>query len=486
MFREAALSRLRSPERTDEPPALPPLQVRIVGLGLALLAAMVLSWGIGGRIPEIAAGGAVLVTRSSIRPVQVRAGGQLERWLVGVGDRVQQGQLLGTLAQPVLEQQLAHARQKLLEVESRNVDLGSLRVRYLDLERGARLARAARLKQRIVELEEYIEQSSGQARRIKDLLGRTLRAQKQGLVVARQAAEQTTQALQQRLESYERLQQEKLASDDQVASARRSHEDSKLKAQEIALRGEELELSRIQMLDACHEAERRLRARQDEVARLRLDLLELEQQQARSAREEQESEQVERGEAEELLRSIHSLELRLSQGRDIRAEQDGRVLELSVAQGAVVRVSERVAMLDTSQQGDPLVALAFFPVATGKRIQPGMPVRIAPSTVDSRVDGSLLGTVHRVSPYPVSTEAVAAQLGSALARELIRGGQTIEVEVELLRAPTTFSGYRWTSAAGARQRFTAGTRAVLSLTLEQRRPFSYLLPLARAWLGLST
>ncbi|MDY0060779.1 MAG: NHLP bacteriocin system secretion protein [Myxococcota bacterium] len=484
VFRDAALTKLRSPEQTDEPPALPRLALPVAGLGLLGLAVLALAWGIGGRLAETAAGDAVLVAKDATRPVQARAGGQLVRWLVGPGDRVQPEQVLGVLAQPVLEQELAQARHKLGELTGRNVELGGLRVRYLDLEREGQQAQQQRLQRRIAELQQHVGASRGYLHAIRQLQGRHLQGQQSWLDGANRAAAETSAALQRRLESYERLQGDQLTSAEQVAAARRSLEDSRLAEQEIALRGAELELNRLRMMDAFEEATQRLRSREEEVARLQLVLLDLQTAQTRATREALSSEHGERREAEDLAQAIGRLELQLREGRELRTPQAGRVLELSVAPGTVVRPGEQVALLDTSREGDPLIALAYFPVAAGKRIQPGQEVRLAPSTVDARQHGQVLGLVRRVSAYPVSPEAVASEIGSgALARELVGGGPRIEVEVELRRSAATFSGYAWTSTQGARQRLSAGTKALLSLTLEQRRPLSLLLPGVRAWLG---
>jgi HlyD family secretion protein len=85
----------------------------------------------------------------------------------------------------------------------------------------------------------------------------------------------------------------------------------------------------------------------------------------------------------------------------------------------------------------------------------------------------------------VTTEAIATVVGNPdLARELAAGVSKIEVQAALAPAPETASGYRWTSGQGPDLRVSAGTSAALRVTVERRRPISYLIPALRDWSGL--
>jgi HlyD family secretion protein len=107
-----------------------------------------------------------------------------------------------------------------------------------------------------------------------------------------------------------------------------------------------------------------------------------------------------------------------------------------------------------------------------------MQALVTPSTVQRERFGSIVGTVTRVAAFPTTQEAAASAVGSPeLVHALAQAGGVIEVEVEPQRADTP-SGFRWTSA-GAPVRFSAGTSASVRVTVEERAPVTYAVPLLR-------
>ncbi len=99
----------------------------------------------------------------------------------------------------------------------------------------------------------------------------------------------------------------------------------------------------------------------------------------------------------------------------------GRVLELLVDRGDVV--TPGTPLLNLEVVSDDLVAVLFVPATAGERIEPGMPVRISPSTVRREEFGSILGRVVWAAEYPSTSRGMVRLLGNeALVDKLMREG----------------------------------------------------------------
>jgi HlyD family secretion protein len=160
----------------------------------------------------------------------------------------------------------------------------------------------------------------------------------------------------------------------------------------------------------------------------------------------------------------------------------GRVVEIKKRVGDRVSNGEVVATIEPpSATLEPVV---YINSATGKRIHPHMETQISPSTVRREEYGFMKGEIVSVGEYPVTPEAVQATVANqALAQELIAGGSKIEVRVALKPDPSTPSGYAWSSSSGPPFRIEGGTRVVVSVVVERKRPISYVLPIFRGSMG---
>ena len=142
----------------------------------------------------------------------------------------------------------------------------------------------------------------------------------------------------------------------------------------------------------------------------------------------------------------------------------------------------RVGTIEMDDPHSQLSNLAFFNLRDGKRIFVGDRAHVTPTTVQRRAEGSIVGTVRRVSPFPITQESVINNVGNEeIARSLLQQGGAIEVEVDLERDPTSYSGFRWTSK-DPQKKFSAGTTATVRITIEQRAP-DYLLAANSAYVA---
>jgi HlyD family secretion protein len=195
-------------------------------------------------------------------------------------------------------------------------------------------------------------------------------------------------------------------------------------------------------------------------------------------------------ELETLERALHDLELedrelraRLAESLQIVSHRAGRVLELLVDRGDVV--SPGTPILSLEVVSEELEAVLFVPASAGKRVRPGMTVRVSPSTVKREEFGSMLGKVSWAAGFPATRRGMTRQLGNEeLVAKLVEAGPLIQVNVSLAHDPATPTGYRWSSSRGPNLEISSGTLASGSIIVQEDRPISLVIPTLREKLGV--
>lgn len=127
IFRKVALDRMSSPEHLDQL-----LRVTTPKTWLALLALIVflgaaVAWGYFGELTIRVSGPGVLIRSGGVRNVVPLGAGQVLDLAVGVGDLVQVGQIVATVAQPALVEQIRIARSRLSETRAQRDEMLTVR-----------------------------------------------------------------------------------------------------------------------------------------------------------------------------------------------------------------------------------------------------------------------------------------------------------------------------------------------------------------------
>ncbi len=178
-----------------------------------------------------------------------------------------------------------------------------------------------------------------------------------------------------------------------------------------------------------------------------------------------------------LKRKAARLKARLSDQEVIRATHAGRIVELKVNPGEVVKPGTALATVEPLNAGDELIALLFMKPASGKRVEPGMEVQIAPSTVRIQEYGFILGEVKSVSPLPVTPEGMRRILqNDQLVAQLSQEGAPIEVRVALKKDASTKSGFSWSSSQGPSRPINGGTLLSGEVVIRQVRVLELIIP----------
>lgn len=182
---------------------------------------------------------------------------------------------------------------------------------------------------------------------------------------------------------------------------------------------------------------------------------------------------------------VARLERELSLKTRVVTPFTGRVLEVMAEPGRVVERGEAVLRIDRSAgAGEALVAAVYVPSQHGKRVQPGMRIHLAPSTVRQEEYGMMVGTVVFVSDYPATTEGMLKTLkNQKLVQELSGEGAPYQIYARLTPARTP-SRYRWSSSQGPPTKVESGTLVDALVSVQEQRPAELVLPALRRWTGV--
>ncbi|MEM9456208.1 MAG: NHLP bacteriocin system secretion protein [Myxococcota bacterium] len=190
----------------------------------------------------------------------------------------------------------------------------------------------------------------------------------------------------------------------------------------------------------------------------------------------------------EAERSLRVLQERFGQNSTIVSPHVGRVVEQRVNPGDLVAPGSPVLSIDpTTVDTDPseLEVLLYVRAAEGKKVQPGMRVRISPSTAKREEFGFIEGQVASVSQFPVSRRGMLRVLGNEeLVEQFLAAGPALSVVATLSRDPDTTSGFRWSSGEGPDELLTSGTPCTATIIVREQAPITLVLPaLERAFEG---
>lgn len=467
IFRKESLQRLQSPEEFDQLLVVVDRKAWLILLTLAAVCAVAVVWSVVGRIPIRVDGVGVLVNPGNVKAIQSPASGQITSVEVRVGQRVEMGEVIARLDQPELRKELEQFRAKREDTAAYHKTAVEFDVRRRTLETAAFEKQRAFILDQVAKLSDLTSQLGDKSQKFID-------EQRRNIEKTKRLTEQLNNSLELQLETIRQLKLEGLSSQDLVLNAESNMADSEIRMANLDVQRQELEMQEIQRQRSQLDQENR---RSD----LALQLMQLDISVQRLVQELTQNRESRENEARELDNAISRLQLRLERESQIVSDCDGTILEVAVQPGQVVGLGMRVGTIEMDDSNGELTNLSFFSVGDGKRIAVGAPARVTPSTVRREREGSIVGRVRRVSPFPVTQESVVNDVGNAeIAQSLLRQGGAIEVEIELERDPNSYSGFRWTSK-DPEKRFSAGTTTTVRVTIEQRAPITYLLPILRTW-----
>jgi len=226
-----------------------------------------------------------------------------------------------------------------------------------------------------------------------------------------------------------------------------------------------------------------LNAKRDELAGHRLDLNGLDLKRLEADQQLDQQLEARQTAIRDLDLATRELSVQLGENVNVLSPYAGRVLEILADRGAVVSPGAQLLNVEVLSQN--LQAVLFVPASEGKKVQKGMPVRIAPSTVKREEFGTILGRVLWVAEFPSTSRGMTRLLNNeALVTKLMEQGPPIQVNVSLEPDPATPTGYKWSSSHGPSLKISSGTLASGDIIIKADPPMSLVIPTVRARLGL--
>jgi HlyD family secretion protein len=222
--------------------------------------------------------------------------------------------------------------------------------------------------------------------------------------------------------------------------------------------------------------------KRDELAARRLELSGLDLKRLEANQQLDQQLEARRTAIRDLDLATRELNMQREENINVRSQYSGRVLEVVADRGAVVVPGTQ--LLTVEVPSEELRATLYVPASTGKKVQKGMAVRVAPSTVKREEYGALLGRVTWVADFPATSLGMTRLLkNEALVGKLMEQGPLIQVDVDLIRDPATPTGYRWSSSRGPNLKISSGTLAAGDIVVKSDRPISLVIPTLRESLG---
>lgn len=478
LFRQQALEQTASPEQLDLPIQIITPKRWLSLLALGLLVSSAAAWSVWGRIPTKMTGKGVLTYPSQVQAIQSPATGRVARVYVKVGDRVTKGQRLAGLDQSELKQKLELTRSTLNQL--------------LLQDQSARIAQSQRenLEQStLIKQRQAIEQDLQTIQTMNpELYAKGLDAIQQ----ERQLLRERLNKLRQQAAEYAQIWKQLNVLTNQGGYPR----NALIKDKQEYLVKPQTEILEVQaqlkQLDA-----KEANARQEHLRNLnrsnelRVQLQDLQRQSVSQAEQDLATTTQRTKEIQGTRNAIAQLELQLQQNTQIISEYDGYIRELNVNPGQRIDAGMGIGMIAANQANSQLQAIAFLPSEEGKKLDPamvqkGIKVEVTPTTVKREEYGGIRGKVAKVSQASITQEGAVHLVGNpAVVPTLMEQGASYIVVFSKLETDSKTGKYLWTSSQGPAQEITDGTTTTVSITIEERAPISYVIPLLKSLVGQS-
>lgn len=476
LFRQESLERLSSPEQLDQMMRVvsPKAWLPLTAIGFLVIAGV--TWSVVGRIPMTVNGQAVLIRPRNVIPLQVTSEGQILTLSIKPGDTVKKGDVIGTIDQPQLKQQLRQEQFKLNELLTQNRQTTGLD------NQGLALQRENLVKQR----QDLMNNLEATKKFRPVVLDKSLGSIAQRRLSLQQSLQQTqalTPKLKQRLKIHQDLRREKAITEDLLLQAEQQLNENLTRISDLQAQLKELDR---QETDAQSQNLQNL----NNIRQINTQIQQLDVQQAQLKQQLFERSVQRDNQVRETKRRIEQLRLELDKKSKIVSEYNGRILEVPIVPGQAVSAGSRLASIEIVDPRAKLMSVMYFADKDGKQVKPGMTLQVTPSTVKRERFGGILGKVKEITAFPVTNQDMTAVIGNenianSIAQSLSTGGgSTVQIFAELQENPNNPSGFQWSSSKGPDLRVSPGTTAQVRVQVGEVAPISYVIPIFRSLTGI--
>ncbi|WP_193199326.1 NHLP bacteriocin system secretion protein [Nostoc sp. MG11] len=471
LFREEALERASSPEELDQIMQVVSAKKWLPLVAAGSLVAAGLTWSVLGQIPITVTSQGIIVYPSLLVSFQSPIAGKLRTVNVRVGDFVRRGDVLATLDQGELLKQLQLVRGQLAELQAQDRNSRSVQLQRQDAD-----------KQAMQQQRQTLQQSLEAVKKLTPILKEkgldSIKRDRDNQTQRLQALQKLLPTIKKRLDNRQQLLQQGAIAGDTLLQAEQDYLNSVTQVNET-----ESQLKQLDVKEA--EAQQQYLENLNSIKNLQAQLKELDSKQATLAQQDLEAANNRKKEIQEVQRNITQLALQLMNSTQIKSNFNGRIIEISATPGQIVVQGTPLGSISAQKRSTQPMSVAFFPVGDGKKIQPGMKLQITPSTVQRERFGGIVGLVTDVSAFPVTKEGALNVVGNAeVVQSLMSQGPQIQVTARMQPDTSNFSGYKWSSSQGPQLKVTSGTTTQVQVTVEERAPITFVIPLLRSWSGI--
>lgn len=443
-------------------------------LPLAFLGSLVMSlltWSVFGRLPLYVMGHGVLLEPGQIMPFQTLSRGPIEDIYVQSGDRVKKGEVIATIRQEALVHELQQRENELENLQAQTQQV-------LNSKREEISFNQQDIEQQRLQLRNELSGAKSLAPIIQESGVESIRESRNSINIQLSHNHRLLSQLKNRLAARRSLLTQGAISTDEMFSIEKEYVNSlsqiadlQAQLQHLAVKEAEHQVKAIENQTRIEQLENKLKVLDGQEKELVSQLQDL------SFERENKIRQVEH--------RISQLSQQLEIEGRILSPHNGKILELNVATGQHVGVGARIGTIQADTHEGMLVSLGLFPNEDGKKIAKGMSAQVTPGTVKPERYGGIVGEVVEVSPFPKTTDSIAAQIGNRELAELLGGSQApVETIIQLTLDSTNASGYEWTSSKGTGQGISSGTSTMVRIKIEEVAPIVYVIPLLRSWTGV--
>lgn len=226
---------------------------------------------------------------------------------------------------------------------------------------------------------------------------------------------------------------------------------------------------------------------QNNIERLKGQMVEASSQQHTINFDTQQKTSLQAQRIDEAQRNLQFLKEKYETEKNIKSPFDGEVIEALTDRGVVVEQGTPLFKVKNIGNANvsKLTGVLYIPSKDGKKIKKGMEVLVAPSTIQPQEFGYIKAKITYVSDFPITERGMLTSVkNDQLAKGLLAGGPLFEVHVDFEKDPSSYSGYKWTSANGPEIIIKEGTSCIGKVTIKEETPIAIVVPAFKKFFDL--
>lgn len=227
-----------------------------------------------------------------------------------------------------------------------------------------------------------------------------------------------------------------------------------------------------------------LSAAQEQVDALQVQLKQIDSQEFAAKAQPDQSDAPMIANIAAIERDLAGLRKEIGLAEEVVAPSGGEVLETKVYAGSGVSMGQ--PLLSVQPDKNALEVAAYLPAAYSKDAATGLEVQISPLNIKREEYGFLRGNVTFVADYPATPEALMRTFENrSLVDALTSSGPVTEIRATIHLAPSTFSGFEWSTSKGPAVKITSGTLCMVQIVTKRQAPVTLVFPYLKKKFGMA-